>query len=61
MNFSQKKGIIFIYPLHGGDMGRKDLIKKLSYGKFNWYDALASEFQTYEIIKKLAQSKMFKL
>jgi hypothetical protein len=55
--FFSKKGIIFIYPLHGGDMGRKELVKKLSYGRFNWYDALASEFETYETIKELAQSK----
>jgi len=54
--FFSGKGIIFIYPLHGGDMGRKELVKKLSFGKFNWYDALAPEFETYEIIKRLAQS-----
>jgi len=56
-DFFSKKGIIFIYPLHGGDMGRKELVKKLSYGKFNWYDALAPEFDTYETIKELAQNK----
>ncbi|OQX55879.1 MAG: hypothetical protein B5M53_03620 [Candidatus Cloacimonas sp. 4484_209] len=55
--FFSKKGIIFIYPVHGGDMGRKDIVKKFSYGKFNWYDSLASEFETYETIKDLAQSK----
>ncbi|MCW3133430.1 MAG: hypothetical protein N2V78_03780, partial [Methanophagales archaeon] len=55
--FFSKKGIIFIYPVHGGDMGRKELVKKLSYGKFNWYDSLSPEFQTYETIKELAQSK----
>ena len=55
--FFSKKGIIFIYPVHGGDMGRKELVKKLSYGKFNWYDSLAPEFETYETIKELAQSK----
>ena len=55
--FFSKKGIIFIYPVHGGDMGRKELVKKLSYGKFNWYDSLAPEFQTYETIKELAKSK----
>jgi len=32
-------------------------VKKLSYGKFNWYDSLAPEFQTYETIKDLAQNK----
>ena len=55
--FFSKKGIIFIYPVHGGDMGRRELVKKLSYGKFNWYDSLAPEFETYETIKDLAQSK----
>ena len=55
--FFSKKGVIFIYPLHGGDMGRKELVKKFSYGKFNWYDSLAPEFKTYEIIKILAQNK----
>ena len=60
--FFSQKGIIFIYPLHGGDMGRKKMrIKKLSYSKFNWYDSLAPEFETYEMIKKLAQSKKAKL
>ena len=60
--FFSQKGIIFIYPLHGGDMGRKEMrIKKLSYGRFNWYDFLAPEFETYEMIKKLAQSKKAKL
>ena len=58
--FFSEKGIIFIYPVHGGDMGRKDLVKKLSYGKFNWYDSLAPEFQTFETIKELAQNKRAK-
>ena len=56
--FFSKKGIIFIYPVHGGDMGRKETVKKFSYGKFNWYDSLAPEFETYNTIKNLAQSKM---
>ena len=33
----------------------------LSFGKLKTYDALAPEFQTYEMIKKLAQSKKAKL
>jgi len=57
--FFSKKGIIFIYPLHGGDMGRPGLVKKLSYGKFNWYDALAPEFETYETMRDLAKSKRY--
>lgn len=30
----------------------------LSYGKFKVYDSLAPEFETYETIKELAQSKL---
>jgi hypothetical protein len=54
--FYTRKGIHFIYPVHGGDMGTENLTRK-SYGKYNWYDSLAPEFQTYETIKQLAQSK----
>jgi hypothetical protein len=53
--FFQKKGIIFVYPIHGGSMGKD--AKILSFGKFNIYDSLAPEFQTYETIKELAQNK----
>jgi len=58
--FFSEKEIIFIYPVHGGDMGRKELVKKLSYGKFNWYDSLAPEFETYGTIKELTQEKRWK-
>jgi len=51
-SFFSSKGIIFIYPVHGGDMGPSGEVLKLSYGKFNWYDSLAPEFDTYETIKK---------
>jgi len=54
--FFSEKGIIFIYHIHGGDMGSGQL-EKLSYGKYNWYDSLAPEFQTYETIKELALKK----
>ncbi len=47
----------FVYPIHGGDMGPTREVKRLSYGKFNWYDSIAPEFQTYETIKELAQNK----
>ena len=53
--FFSKKGIIFIYPVHGGFMGQD--AKILSFGKLKTYDSLAPEFQTYETIKKLAQKK----
>lgn len=54
-DFFTKKGIIFVYPLHGGYMG--DGAKILSFGKFPIYDSLAQEFQTYDTIKELAQNK----
>jgi len=53
--FFQGKGINFIYPLHGGWMGNN--AKILSLGRYKVYDSLASEFQTYETIKELAQEK----
>ncbi|RLG67197.1 MAG: hypothetical protein DRO11_10415, partial [Methanobacteriota archaeon] len=56
--FFSKKGIIFIYPVHGGFMGWNPKI--LSFGKFNVYDSLAPEFDTYETIKELAQKKKVK-
>lgn len=56
--FLQQKGIIFIYPIHGGNMGKIGQPGNiLSYGKYDWYDALAPEFNTYQTIKELAQSK----
>ena len=55
--FFSSRGINFIYPIHGGDMGPAKEVNRLSYGKFNWYDSLAPEFQTYETIKELAENK----
>ncbi len=56
-DFFSEKGVTFIYPIHGGDMGPRDELKKLSHGKYNWYDSLAPEFRTYETIKELALNK----
>jgi len=56
--FFSKKGVIFIYPVHGGFMGQD--AKVLSFGKLKTYDSLAPEFQTYETIKKLTQKKKVK-
>ncbi len=47
----------FIYPLHGGYMGKGNITKTLSFGRFTVYDSLAPEFQTYETIKELALNK----
>ncbi len=55
--FFQKKGLIFIYPVHGGMMAVEKKLKVRSYGKFNWYDSSAPEFQTYKTIKELALRK----
>lgn len=54
-SFFSRKGIIFAYPVHGGWMGNDAMI--LSYGKSKTFDSLAPEFETYEIIKELAQNK----
>ncbi len=53
--FFTEKGAIFVYPVHGGDLGIH--AKKLAYGKYREYDALAPEFQSYETIKKLVLGK----
>ncbi len=53
--FFAKKGINFIYPVHGGWMGNDAEI--LSYGISRTYDSLAPEFETYETIVKLTQNK----
>lgn len=56
--FFQQKGMVLIYPIHGGNMGGLDgRGETLSYGEYDWYDSLAPEFQTYETIKELAQKK----
>jgi hypothetical protein len=55
--FFSSKGITFIYPVHGGILVEGGTPETLSYGRFNWYDSLAPEFQTYETIKELAQNK----
>gem|GEM_PF-1545773 len=52
-----KMGINFIYPLHGGYMGKGEITTKLAWGKYRTYDALAPEFDTYQTIKELANKK----
>ena len=48
--FLRKNGMIFLYPVHGGFIGPN--AKKLAFGKYRFYDALA--FNTYEKIRELA-------
>lgn len=53
--FFQDKGMIFMYPVHGGDFTPG--AKRLSFGKNAKYDSLAPEFDTFNTIKDLAKSK----
>lgn len=53
--FFQGRGVNFVYPVHGGYMGKNARI--LSFGRSGYYDSLAPEFQTYEAIKELALKK----
>jgi len=53
--FFARRGINFIYPVHGGFMGQD--AEKLSYGISKVYDSLAPEFKTYGTIVELAQNK----
>lgn len=53
----RKMGINFIYPLHGGYMGRGNITTKLASGKYRTYDSMAPEFDTYGTIKELSNSK----
>lgn len=52
-----KVGVNFIYPLHGGYMGKGKATTRLSFGKYRNYDSLAPEFDTYGTIKELANKK----
>ena len=53
--FFQEKGVVFIYPLHGGFMGEN--AKIFSYGKYDTYDSFAPEFDTGETIIESARNK----
>jgi len=53
--FFAERGVILVYPVHGGSMGKNP--KVLSFGKYEGYDSLVHEFQTYETIKELAEEK----
>ena len=54
-DFFTKKGMIFVYPVHGGTFPLSS--RRLSYGKYNIYDSLAPEFGTFDTIKELALKK----
>ena len=53
--FFTKKGILFAYPVHGGNFAMNS--KRLAFGKYNTYDSLSPQFDTYGTIKSLAQKK----
>lgn len=48
---ANKYGLDVAYPVHGPGIGKNP--KKLAWGKYKIYDALAPEFNTYNCIKKL--------
>ena len=52
--FLRERGIVFIYPVHGGYMGVDATV--LSFGRYRFYDSIAPEFQTYQTIVELARS-----
>ena len=58
-DFFQQRGVLLILPVHGGNpcdplQISQGLCPKLAYGKYNWYDSLAPEFDTYDTIKSIA-------
>ena len=53
--FFTKRGVVFVYPVHGGWMGND--AEKLAFGKFRSYDSLAPEFKTYQTILLQAKKK----
>ncbi|MDP3041637.1 MAG: hypothetical protein Q8N62_02740 [Candidatus Omnitrophota bacterium] len=55
-----KMGVNFVYPIHGGYMGRGEITTHLAWSKYRIYDSFAPEFDTYETIKELALRKAVK-
>jgi hypothetical protein len=53
--FLSARGVVFVYPVHGGWMGNDAEI--LSFGVSRVYDSLAPEFRTYGTIVELARGK----
>jgi hypothetical protein len=58
-NFSKNKGMVFVYPVHGGNMGSDSKVRSFGmsndYGRV--YDSLAPEFNTFDTIVELANKK----
>ena len=53
--FLAERGVLFIYPVHGGYMGPG--ARRLAFGRSPFYDSLAPEFNTYGTIMELAQAR----
>jgi len=54
--FFEERGMTFVYPLHSL-VAKARYVERLAFGKYPIYDALAPEFQTYDVIKELALKK----
>ena len=55
-DFFTKKGMTFVYPVHGGTFPRNSA--RLAFGKYGVYDSVAPEFGTYDTIKTLSLKKV---
>ena len=53
--FFAKRGLVFAYPVHGGTFPANS--PRLSFGKYNVYDSLAPQFDTFGTITRLAQAQ----
>lgn len=61
-NFLHERGVRLILPVHGGNpcdpaQIAQNECPKLAYSKYNWYDSLAPEFDTYNTIKSIALNR----
>lgn len=59
----RKMGILLILPVHGGNpcdqrQIRQGKCPRRAYGKYNWYDSLAPEFNTFDAIKAIARGRV---
>jgi len=52
---NQYDNVIFVYPVHGGQIGNEAGYRKKSYGLYNIYDSQAPEFDTYGLICSILQ------
>jgi len=50
-NFFTKKCVVFVYPVHGGSMGKN--ARRLSFGKYIHYDALTPDSRLMRQLRNL--------